>query len=97
MEFAEPPAYNACVAANPHDIGGEQVFVEERRPRANAFGGNFNNRGGARGGRPGPNDRPGSQSRGGFGKDGGRGGYPPRGGRGGAMTPRARGGQAQPA
>ena len=97
MEFADSTAYNACVAANPHNIGGEQVFVEERRPRANAYGGNFNNRAGMRGGRPGPNDRPGSQSRGGFGKDGGRGGgYGPR-GRGGTMTPRGRGGQPQAA
>lgn len=90
VEFVDSAAYNACVAANPHNIGGEQIFVEERRPRGNAYGGNFGNRGGARGGRPGgPNDR--------YSKDGARGGgYGPR-GRGGAMTPRGRGGQPQPA
>ncbi|KAG8526755.1 uncharacterized protein KY384_008184 [Bacidia gigantensis] len=95
VEFADSASYNACVAANPHNIGGEQVFVEERRPRPTAFGG-YNGRGGMRGGRTGPNDRPGSQGRGGFPKDGERGGYGPR-GRGGAMTPRGRGGQAQAA
>ncbi|KAL9103571.1 MAG: hypothetical protein Q9163_001409 [Psora crenata] len=78
VEFADAAAYNAAVAANPHNIGGEQIFVEERRPRANAYGANFTGRGGMRGGRP--NDRPGSQGRGGFNKDGSRGGgYAPRG------------------
>ncbi|KAL9124751.1 MAG: hypothetical protein Q9217_005953, partial [Psora testacea] len=95
VEFADAAAYNAAVAANPHNIGGEQIFVEERRPRVNAYGGNFNGRGGMRGARP--NDRPGSQGRGGFSKDGGRGGgYTPR-GRGGALNPRGRGGQPQAA
>lgn len=92
VEFADATAYNAAVAANPHSIGGEQIYVEERRPRANAYGGNFAGRGGMRGGRGGNEGRPGSsQGRGGFPKEGGRGGYPPRGGRGGNMPQRGRG------
>lgn len=92
MEFADASAYNAAVAANPHSIGGEQIYVEERRPRANAYGGNFAGRGGMRGGRGGNEGRPGSsQGRGGFPKDGGRGGYVNRGGRGGNVPPRGRG------
>ncbi len=58
--------------------------MEERRPRANAYGGNYAQRGGMRGGRGG------NDGRGGYPKDGGRGGYVPR-GRGGNMTPRGRG------
>ena len=74
VEFADAAAYNAAVAANPHSIGGEQIYVEERRPRANAYGGNFAGRGGLRGGRGGNDGRPGSsQGR------GGRGGYRVRG------------------
>ena len=74
VEFADAAAYNAAVAANPHSIGGEQIYVEERRPRANAYGGNFAGRGGMRGGRGGNDGRPGSsQGR------GGRGGYRVRG------------------
>ena len=92
VEFADAAAYNAAVAANPHSIGGEQIYVEERRPRANAYGGNFAGRGGMRGGRGGNEGRPGSsQGRGGFPKDGGRGGYVNRGGRGGNVPPRGRG------
>ena len=91
MEFADAAGYHAAVAANPHLIGGEQIFVEERRPRPNAYGGNFGGRGGMRGGRGNNDGRPGSQGRGGGGgnypKDGGRGGFMPR-GRGGSMTPR---------
>lgn len=72
-------------------IGGEQIYVEERRPRPNAYGGGFGGRGGMRGGRGAPDvSRPGSQGRGGYPKDGGRGGYVPR-GRGGTLTPRGRG------
>ncbi|KAJ5533447.1 hypothetical protein N7494_009999 [Penicillium frequentans] len=75
VEFAEPSAYAAAVAANPHQVSGEQIVVEERRPRGNAFGGNgFPGRGGARG----RGDRTGSQSRGGFQREG-RGGFAPRG------------------
>ncbi|KAL8919945.1 MAG: hypothetical protein Q9208_006513 [Pyrenodesmia sp. 3 TL-2023] len=93
VEFETTEGYNAAVAANPHSIGGEQIYVEERRPRNTPYGG-FNPRGGMRGGRGGPDGRPGSQGRGGFPKDGGRGGFVPRGGRGGSMTPR--GGRGQP-
>ncbi len=90
VEFEDQAAYSAAVAANPHPIGGEQIYVEERRPRSNAYGGNFAGRGGMRGGRGGSEGRPGSQGRGGFPKDGGRGGFVPR-GRGGTTTPRGRG------
>ncbi|KAL8752386.1 MAG: hypothetical protein Q9199_005783 [Rusavskia elegans] len=88
VEFETAEGYNAAVAANPHSIGGEQIYVEERRPRPAGYGG-FNPRGGMRGGRGGTDGRPGSQGRGNFPKDGGRGGFLPR-GRGGR-------GQAQPA
>ncbi|KAL8737466.1 MAG: hypothetical protein Q9181_001654 [Wetmoreana brouardii] len=91
VEFETSEGYNAAVAANPHSIGGEQIFVEERRPRPAAYGG-FNARGGMRGGRG--DGRPSGQGRGNFPKDGGRGGFVPRGGRGGSMTPR--GGRGQP-
>ncbi|KAJ5934618.1 hypothetical protein N7466_004165 [Penicillium verhagenii] len=76
VEFAEPSGYAAAVAANPHSVSGEQILIEERRPRGNAFGGNgFAGRGGARG----RGDRTGSQGgRGGFQREG-RGGFAPRG------------------
>lgn len=97
VDFVESTAYLAAVAANPLSIGGEQIFIEERRPRAGAFGGNLGGRGGMRGNRGNAENRPGSQGRGGFSKDGGRGGnYAARGGRGGT-TPRGRGGQPQAA
>lgn len=90
VEFADAAAYIAAVAANPHSIGGEQIYVEERRPRANAYGGNFAGRGGMRGGRGGNEGRPGSSSgRGGFPKDGGRGGYSRGGPRGRGQPPAA--------
>ncbi|KAI4234418.1 MAG: hypothetical protein LQ349_003807 [Xanthoria aureola] len=95
VEFETAEGYNAAVAANPHSIGGEQIYVEERRPRPAGYGG-FNPRGGMRGGRGGTDGRPGSQGRGSFPKDGGRGGFAPR-GRGGNITPRGGRGQAQPA
>ncbi|KAL8659101.1 MAG: hypothetical protein Q9202_007276 [Teloschistes flavicans] len=95
VEFETNEGYNAAVAANPHSIGGEQIYVEERRPRPAAYGG-FNARGGIRGGRGGADGRAGSQGRGNFPKDGGRGGFVPRGGRGG-MTPRGGRGQPLPA
>lgn len=95
VEFADAAGYNNAVAANPHNIGGEQIFVEERRPRPNAYGGGFGGRGAMRGGRGGTDNRPGNQSRGNYPKDAGRGGYTPR-GRGGSVTPRGRG-QPQPA
>ncbi|KAI9839114.1 MAG: hypothetical protein M1819_003107 [Sarea resinae] len=90
VEFADSTGYNAAVAANPHQIGGEQIFVEERRPRASGYGTYGAGRGGMRGGRGGAEGRPANQGRGGFQKDGGRGGYVPR-GRGGAATSRGRG------
>ena len=89
MEFADAAGYQSAIAANPYNIGGEQIWVEERRPRPNAYGGGYGNRGGMRGGRGGSEGRGGSQGRG-YPKDGGRGGYAPR-GRGGSMTPRGRG------
>ncbi|KAL8941201.1 MAG: hypothetical protein Q9211_001915 [Gyalolechia sp. 1 TL-2023] len=92
VEFDTLEGYNAAVSANPHSIGGEQIYVEERRPRNAPYGG-FNPRGGLRGGRGGGDGRPGNQGRGNFPKDGGRGGFVPR-GRGGSMTPR--GGRGQP-
>ncbi|KAJ5183186.1 hypothetical protein N7492_000802 [Penicillium capsulatum] len=77
VEFAEPSGYASAVAANPHQVGSEQIVVEERRPRGNAYGSNgyTAGRGGAGRGR---GDRAGSQGRGGFQREG-RGGFAPRG------------------
>lgn len=95
VEFADPAGYAAAVAANPHQIGTEQIVVEERRPRSNAYGGNANF-GAGRGGARGRGDRAGSQGRGGgFQRDSGRGGFAPR-GRGGNVAPKGRS-QAQAA
>ncbi|KAL4788434.1 hypothetical protein BJX76DRAFT_344851 [Aspergillus varians] len=88
IEFADRAGYNAAIAANPHQIGTEQIKVEERRPRGNVYGGNANygpGRGGAGRGR---GDRAGSQGRGGFQRDG-RGGFTPR-GRGGNANAKGR-------
>jgi hypothetical protein len=99
VEFVTPAGYNAAVAANPHQIGTEQIYVEERRPKPYAFGGSNSgfNRGGANVGRgrggPGPQGRTNSQS-GGFPKDAGRGSFQGRGGKTGNITPKGRG-QAQ--
>ncbi|KIX02685.1 uncharacterized protein Z518_08627 [Rhinocladiella mackenziei CBS 650.93] len=95
VEFLEPAGYTAAVAANPHTIGSEQIYVEERRPRPNAYGGsntNYNrgssNTGRGRGGMQG--GRTGSQTN--FPKDAGRGaGLQPRGGKSGSVTPKGRG------
>ncbi|EHY59381.1 hypothetical protein HRR83_001345 [Exophiala dermatitidis] len=96
VEFADPAGYAAAVAANPHTVGTEQIYVEERRPRPNAYGGsnaNYsrgggNNAGRGRGGMQG--GRSGSQSN--FPKDAGRGGgFQQRGGKSGTVTPKARG------
>ncbi|KAK4239639.1 putative ntf2 and rrm domain-containing protein [Achaetomium macrosporum] len=82
VEFKTQAGYNAAVAANPHTVNGENIVVEQRRPKANAYGGaNYNAaRGGAgRGGRGGYEpSRSGSQGgRGGFGgQSRGRGGGP---------------------
>jgi hypothetical protein len=103
VEFATAAGYNAAVAANPHQIAGENILVEERRPRSTAYGGSGYNggRGTAGRGRGGPDGRSGSQGRGAFQKreDGGRGNYGPgRGGRGGPgnVTPRGGRGVSQP-
>lgn len=92
-DFATPAAYSAAFAANPHDVNGERIYVEERRVRPQSFGGSFAGRGGPggapnRGGR-GNADRPAGQGRGGFqggNKEGG-----PRGGFGGRGRANARG------
>ncbi|TPR07023.1 RNA recognition motif family protein [Aspergillus niger] len=93
VEFGDAAGYAAAVAANPHQIGTEQIYVEERRPRTNAFGnGSYGaGRGGAGRGR---GDRAGSQGRGGFQREG-RGGFAPR-GRGGNVNAKGRN-QAQTA
>lgn len=95
VEFAEPAGYAAAVAANPHQIGTEQISVEERRTRANAYGANANFGSGRGGAGRGRGDRAGSQGRGGFQRDGGRGGFGMR-GRGGNAGPKGRS-QAQAA
>ncbi|KAA8647564.1 hypothetical protein EYZ11_006999 [Aspergillus tanneri] len=87
-EFAEPAGYAAAVAANPHQIGTEQIYVEERRARANAYGGNANYAAGRGGAGRGRGDRTGSQGRGGFQRDG-RGGFASR-GRGGNANAKSR-------
>lgn len=80
-------------------MGTEQILVEERRPRPNAFGGSNASftRGGATAGRGGGRGsmqgRGGSQG-GGFPKDAGRGNFQQRGGKSGNVTPKGRG-QAQ--
>lgn len=85
VEFASAAGYAAAVAANPHQVGGEQVSVEERRAaRTPNFPGG---RGGAGRGRAG------NQGRGGFQRDGGRGGFGTR-GRGGNAGPKGRQAQA---
>ena len=76
--------------ANPHQVGSDQIYVEERRERPYQYP----PRGGLRGGRGGNDNRAG-QGRGGFGgKENTRpGGFQARGGRGGGnVTPRGRGG-----
>ncbi|RAQ52330.1 NTF2 and RRM domain protein [Aspergillus flavus] len=78
VEFADPVGYAAAVAANPHQIGTEQISVEERRSRTSAYGGNTNYGAGRGGSGRGRGDRAGSQGRGGFQRDG-RGGFAPRG------------------
>jgi hypothetical protein len=71
VEYSSAAGYQAAAAANPHTIGGEQIYVEPRRPRGAGYGGN-----GFSGGRGGMNNR----GRGNF-PNRGRGA--PRGGRGG--------------
>ncbi|KAI9708418.1 MAG: hypothetical protein M1828_002990 [Chrysothrix sp. TS-e1954] len=78
-DFKTSAGYQAAVAANPHEIGGTRIVVEERRIRPASMGG-FAPRGGPmnRGGRGNFDGRP-TQGRGGFQRDGARGGYPNRG------------------
>ncbi|KAL0264648.1 hypothetical protein SLS55_000598 [Diplodia seriata] len=90
VEFATQDGFNAAVAANPHTINGQTIFVEERRQPGGQFQ-RYPSRGGSISRGRGGADRPG-QGRGGFNKEGGRGGFTPR-GRGGASAPR-RGGNA---
>ncbi|KAL9107603.1 MAG: hypothetical protein Q9227_007506 [Pyrenula ochraceoflavens] len=94
VEFADPTAYQAAVAANPHTIGTEQINVEERRPRPGAFGNQNYNRGGANAGRGRAmiQSRQGSQG-GNYQKDTTRGSFQGRGR--GNVTPKGRS-QAQP-
>ncbi|TVY40855.1 putative G3BP-like protein [Lachnellula subtilissima] len=87
VEYQTPEGYQAATNANPHQIAGEAIYVEPRKPKANAYGGNgyAGGRGGPQRGRGGFQDRQGSQGgRGNFGgQNRGRGGAPtPRGGRG---------------
>lgn len=39
VEFRDAAGYRAAAAANPHVLGGENVIVELRRPKAAAYGG----------------------------------------------------------
>ncbi|KAL1983999.1 hypothetical protein VTN96DRAFT_9684 [Rasamsonia emersonii] len=88
VDFADQAGYNAAVAANPHQIGSEQIYVEERRIRPNNYGNGYGaGRGGAGRGRG--DARAGSQGRGGFQRDSGRGGFAPR-GRGGNVASKGR-------
>jgi hypothetical protein len=70
VEYATPEGYQAAANANPHQVSGESIYVEPRRPKAGAYGGN-----GYAGGRGGLNQR----GRGGFPNRGRGGGGPPRG------------------
>lgn len=90
MDFADQAGYSAAVAANPHQMGSEQIFVEERRIRPGNFGTAYAaGRGGANRGRS--DGRAGSQGRGGgFQRESGRGGFAPRGGRGGNVAAKGR-------
>jgi len=90
VEFKTQAGYNAAVAANPHTVNGENIIVEQRRPKANAYGGsNYSSTRG--GGVPGRGRGGYEPQRSGSQGGAGRGGFTgqPRGGRGGA--PRGRG------
>ncbi|KAK4169302.1 putative ntf2 and rrm domain-containing protein [Cladorrhinum sp. PSN259] len=83
VEFKTQAGYAAAVGANPHTVNGESIVVEQRRPKATAYGGsNYNaTRGGGAGGRGSRGGyeptRSSSQGRGGFtGQGRGRGGAP---------------------
>lgn len=83
VEFKTKAGYNAALGASPHTINGENISIEPRRPKANAYGGsNYSNpRGGAaprgRGGfESGRTGSPGTGRGGSFGQSRGRGGAP---------------------
>jgi len=88
VDFKTAEGYNAAIAANPHTLGSDKLYVEERRFRQGA--GPYTPRGGPyQGGRGGGGNRGGAGQgapRGNFqGGGGGRGaGYTSRGGRGGS-------------
>jgi len=89
VEYSSPKEYQAAAAANPHKVDGEDIYVEPRRPKANAYGGN-----GYQGPRGGMNQR----GRGGFeqgrpGNQGQRGNFQQNRGRGGGAGGAPRGGR----
>lgn len=89
VEFATTAGYQAAFAANPHQLAGEAIVVEPRRPKSSAYGGS-----GYNAGRGGMNGR----GRGGF-ENRGPGGQRGRGGFGGAPrggAPRGRGAPSAP-
>lgn len=91
VEYKTPEGYHAALNSNPHTVNGEQIIIEQRRPKQNAYGGAGYGpgRGGARnGGRGGFEGRQGQgNARGNFGQGRGRGGAPR--GRGGAQAANA--------
>ncbi|KIW02569.1 hypothetical protein, variant [Verruconis gallopava] len=94
VEYKTLAGFQAAVSANPHRIGSEDIWVEERRVSNTSY----NARGGARGGSRGGSfdGRAGSQGRGDYkGTGSSRGNFSARGGRGGSgnVTPKGRGGQ----
>ncbi|KAF2234045.1 hypothetical protein EV356DRAFT_515718 [Viridothelium virens] len=76
VDFATPAGYQAAVAANPHVLGNDRIFVEERRLRPGSYPYVPRGRGDMRGGRGGNGPR-----------DGGRGGFQQKP----AFAPRGRG------
>lgn len=91
VEYKTTEGYNAAMAGSPLTVNGENIVIEPRRPKANAYGGSSygSGRGGASGrGRGGFEGRGGNNSRGNFGGQGrGRGGASR--GRGGAQPSQA--------
>ncbi|KAK7225591.1 hypothetical protein V2G26_013594 [Clonostachys chloroleuca] len=91
VEYKTAEGLQAALGASPHSVNGEQIIVEQRRPKANTYGNNFSGgRGGSQRGRGGfDGNRNGGQggNRGNFsGQNRGRGA--PR-GRGGAQAQNA--------
>lgn len=90
VEFKTQAGYAAAIAKSPITVNGESIHIEQRRPKANAYGGsNYNTSrtgtGGGRGGRAGYEPtRTGSQG-------GGRGGFTGGQGRGRGGASRGRG------